>query len=86
MKIKKWDEVSYWDLGVKRLYVPFIVEWDCPECKEKNTTNYGDGWQPICTEEPIEKWSSEYLYCNNCDYEKHFKYKVSLSMEIEQEE
>lgn len=72
--------------GSKRQYLPYLLEWECPECGGKNTTDFRQNYisYPVWGEETTVP-----LFCNRCE---HFEPTIEvsvvpdISLEVEENE
>lgn len=80
MKIIKNEDYEGFDIDVKRFYIPFTLQANCPKCErllESDLSHHRYLSYPLIGE-PIE----ETLYCGECDEEVFVELVLDLSLKL----
>lgn len=78
--MEKFDVHGENEIGVKRFYLPLVIETNCPHCNEVNRSDFEDNYLSYPTtnkKEPI------YVCCVSCDKEYEFDVSLSIALEVD---
>ena len=76
-KIKEIN--NNFELGVKRLYVPFKVKFNCPHCNSKLKIDLSQDYLSYPT---VNKFEEQPVYCEGCEQESFFDLKLTMKIEV----
>jgi len=67
------------DLNIKRFYLPFKIEKECPNCKTKCIVDLNMNYLSYPT---VNVKKQQYFYCENCEQEFEVDIILKISLDI----
>lgn len=78
IEVNKTSENAF-EINVKRFYLPFEINWTCPNCKEKGKQDLNHDYLSY----PIAgKPFTHTLYCYDCDHEETVNLHIDLDLRV----
>ena len=80
MKIKiVKNEGVHFNIDVKRFYMPYSINWECPNCKECYSEDLNEQYlSHPTTGTPIDFD----VYCRKCEHEDKIKVQLDIDLKI----
>jgi len=76
-KVFKNDTLANCELSIKRLYLPFTILWQCPQCGHKNELNLEHDY---ISDPPVGCKYDEMVVCWECGHEDTVKLIINVEV------